>query len=170
MIDREMFMIILQVCLYCLLFTAMVRFSVKGGAINGLYFYPKAVQERACEIGLTDRETVKQKRKRFMTAFYIVMLTALVIIIAVWNRVSDFKTAYLQALLFLEVMNIYDGAMIDKLWVGHSKFWILKGTEDIPFVQTWTQVLKKRSFLALIWGIGALIVAGLVVLISTLIN
>ena len=148
----------------------MVRFSVKGGAINGLYFYPKAVQERAFEIGLTDRETVKQKRKRFMTAFYIVMLTALVIIIAVWNRVSDFKTAYLQALLFLEVMNIYDGAMIDKLWVGHSKFWILKGTEDIPFVQTWTQVLKKRSFLALIWGIGALIVAGLVVLISTLIN
>ena len=170
MIDREMFMIILQVCLYCLLFTAMVRFSVKGGAINGLYFYPKAVQERAFEIGLTDRETVKQKRKRFMTAFYIVMLTALVIIIAVWNRVSDFKTAYLQALLFLEVMNIYDGVVIDKLWVGHSKFWILKGTEDIPFVQTWTQVLKKRSFLALIWGIGALIVAGLVVLISTLIN
>jgi len=148
----------------------MVRFSVKGGAINGLYFYPKAVQERAFEIGLTDRETVKQKRKRFMTAFYIVMLTALVIIIAVWNRVSDFKTAYLQALLFLEVMNIYDGVVIDKLWVGHSKFWILKGTEDIPFVQTWTQVLKKRSFLALIWGIGALIVAGLVVLISTLIN
>ena len=163
-------MIVLQLFLYCLLFTAMVRFSVKGGAINGLYFYPKAVQERAFEIGLTDRETVKQKRKRFMTAFYIVMLTALVLIISLWNRVFDFKTAYLQALLFLEVMNIYDGVVIDKLWVGHSKFWILKGTEDIPFVQTWTQVLKKRSFLALIWIVGALIVAGLVVLFSTLIK
>ena len=159
-------MIFLQLCLYCLLFTAMVRCSVIGDAINGLYFYPKAVQERAYEIGLTDRETVKQKRTRFMTAFYIVMLTALVLIITVWNRVTDFKTAYLQALLFLEVMNIYDGIVIDKLWVGHSKFWILKGTEDIPFVQTWTQVLKKRSFLALIWVIGALIVAGLVVLLA----
>ena len=148
----------------------MVRYSVKGRAINGLYFYPKAVQERAYEIGLTDRETVKQKRKRFMTAFYIVMLTALVLIIAVWNRVTDFKNAYLQALLFLEVMNIYDGVVIDKLWVGHSKFWILKGTEDIPFVQTWTQVLKKRSFLALIWVVGALIVAGLAVLVSAMIN
>lgn len=93
----------------------MVRYSVKGRAINGLYFYPKAVQERAYEIGLTDRETVKQKRKRFMTAFYIVMLTALVLIIAVWNLVSDFKTAYFQALLFLEVINIYDGIVIDKL-------------------------------------------------------
>ena len=163
-------MIFLQLCLYCLLFTAMVRYSVIGGAINGLYFYPKAVQERAFEIGLTDRDTVKQKRKRFMTAFYIVMLTALVLIIAVWNRVSDFKTAYLQALLFLEVMNIYDGIVIDKLWVGHSKFWILKGTEDIPFVQTWLQVLKKRFFLALIWVIGSLIVAGLVVLLAKVIK
>ncbi len=162
-------MILLQLCLFCLLFTATVRYSVRGGAINGLYFYPKAVQERAYEIGLTDRETVKKQRKRFMTLFYIVMLTALVLIIAVWNRVSDFRTAYLQVLLFLEVMNIYDGIVIDKLWVGHSKFWILKGTEDIPFVQTWKQVLKKRSFLALIWLIGAAIVAGLVVLLASVI-
>lgn len=147
----------------------MVRYSVRGGAINGLYFYPKAVRERAYEIGLTDRETVKKQRKRFMTLFYIVMLSVLVLIIAVWNHVIDFKNAYLQALLFLEVMNLYDGVVIDKLWVGHSKFWILKGTEDIPFVQTWTQVLQKRSFLALIWVIGAAIVAGLVVLLAKVI-
>ena len=147
----------------------MVRYSVRGGAINGLYFYPKAVQERAYEIGLTDRETVKKQRKRFMTLFYIVMLTALVLIIDVWNRVNDFKNAYLQALLFLEVMNVYDGVIMDKLWVGHSKFWILKGTEDIPFVQTWAQVLKKRSFLAVIWVIGAAIAAGIVVLLAKII-
>ena len=76
-------MIFLQLCLYCLLFTAMVRYSVIGGAINGLYFYPKAVQERAFEIGLTDIETVRRKRKHFMTAFYIVMLTALVLIMVI---------------------------------------------------------------------------------------
>ena len=163
-------MIIIQLILYCLLFTAMVRIAVRGGAVNGLYFYPKPVQERAYEIGLTDRETVKRQRRRFMTAFYIVMLAALVLIILVWNQVSDFKTAYLQALLFLEVMNIYDGIVIDKLWVGHSKFWILPGTEDIPFVQTWGQVLKKRSILALIWIIGAVIVAGIVVPLAQLIS
>ena len=153
-----------QLIVYCLLFTAMVRYAVLGGAVNGLFFYPKAVQERVFEIGLTDRETMYQRRRRFMTLFYVVMLTALVLIIAVWNRVSDFRTAYLQALLFLEVMNIYDGVVIDKLWVGHSRFWILKGTEDLPFVQTWAQVLKKRSILALIWVFGAAVVAGIVFL------
>ena len=140
-----------------------------SGAIDGLYFYPKPVQERAFAIGLTDRETMNRKRKRFMTAFYLVMLTALLLIIAVWNRIGDFKSAYLQALLFLEVMNIYDGIVIDKLWVGHSKFWVLPGTEDIPFVQTWAQVLKKRTFLALIWVAGAGIVAGIDVLLANVI-
>lgn len=93
----------------------MVRYAVRGGAIDGLYFYPKAVQDRAIKIGLTDRETMNRKKKGFMTLFFAVMLAALVSIIAFWNRVRDFRTAYLQALLFLEVMNIYDGIVIDKL-------------------------------------------------------
>ncbi|MDO5424615.1 MAG: hypothetical protein Q4F41_12895 [Eubacteriales bacterium] len=157
--------LIIQVILYCLLFTGMVKFAVRGGAIDGLYFYPKPVQERAVSIGLTDWDTVGRKRKRFMTLFVAVMLAALLLIIGLWNKVSDFKTAYLQALLFLEIMNWYDGIVIDKIWVGYNKFWILPGTEDLPFVQTWGQMLKKRGILTLIWVLGAAVVAGLVLLI-----
>ena len=158
-------MIALELILYCLLFTMMVRYAVRGGAIDGLYFYPKIVQERAIEIGLTTKEVMQRKKKIFMTEFYIIMLVALVLIIGVLHRVSDFKTAYLLALLFLEVMNWYDGIVIDKIWVGHSKFWILAGCEELPFVQTWKQVLKKRGLLTLIWIVGAVIVAEIVVLI-----
>ena len=131
-------MIVLQLILYCLLFTAMVKIAVIGGAVNGLYFYPKAVQERAIELGISDRATIDRRFKCFMTAFYIVML---------------------------EVMNICDGVVIDKLWVGYSKFWVLPGLEDMPYVQTWRQVLKKRSMLALIWAAGAALVGSIVVLI-----
>ena len=90
---------------------------------------------------------------------------ALLLIIGLWNGVRSFWRAYLQALLFLEVMNWYDGIVIDKVWVGYSKFWALPGCEDLPYVQTWTQVLKKRGMLTLIWVVGAAVVAGLVVLI-----
>ena len=158
-------MIAIQLVLFLALFTGMVAFAVRGGAVNGLFFYPKPVQERALEIVLIDRETLCGKRKRFMALFYVVMLAALLLIIGQWNRAGDFGTAYWQALLFLEVMNWYDGIVIDKLWVGHSKFWILPGTEDLPFVQTWKQVFKKRGALTLIWIAGAAIVGGLVALI-----
>lgn len=158
-------MILLQLILFCALFTLMVKLAVGSSAVNGLYFYPKPVQERAFAIGLTDRETVARKRKRFMIPFFLVMLTALVLIIGVWNRVSDFKTAYLLSLLFLEAMNWYDGTVIDRLWVGHSRFWTLPGCEDLPYVQTWAQVLKKRTILTLIWVVGAALVAGIVVIL-----
>ena len=158
-------MIALQLLLFCALFTLMVKLAVGGDALNALYFYPKPVREKVYALKLTDRETVGRKRKRFMAPFFLVMLAALVVIIGLWNGVRDFRPAYGRALLFLEVMNWYDGIVIDRLWVGHSRLWIIPGTEDVPFVQTWPQVLKKRGILSLIWIAGAAIVAGLVALV-----
>ena len=158
-------MIVLQLILFCALFTLMVKLAVRNNALNTLYFYPKPVQERVYQLGLTDRETVARKRKHFMIPFFLVMLAALLLIIGLWNGIHSFYPAYFQALLFLEVRNWIDGIVIDRLWVGHSKLWIIPGTEDIPFVQTGPQVLKKRGVLTLIWVVGAAVVAGLAVLI-----
>ena len=158
-------MIMIQLILFCLLFIGMVKFGVRDGAINEIYFYPKPVQERAVAIGLTDWTTIRRKKRRFMIPFLLILLIALLFIIGLWNGVSDFKTAYWQALLFLEIMNWFDGIVIDRLWVGHSKIWIIPGTEDLPFVQTWPQVLKKRGLLTVIWIVGAALVAGLVMTI-----
>lgn len=158
-------MILFQLILFCLLFIGMVKLGIRDGAINEIYFYPKPVQERAIAIGLTDWTTIRRKKRRFMIPFLLILLVALLLIIGLWNGVSDFKTAYWQALLFLEVMNWFDGIVIDRLWVEHSKIWIIPGTEDLPFVQTWPQVLKKRGLLTVIWIVGAALVAGLVMAI-----
>ena len=103
----------------------MVKIAVRDNALNGIYFYPREVQKRAVEIGLIDEITIRKKRKHFMIAFYIVMAALLLGIIGLWNRASDFKSAYLQAVLFLEVMNWYDGFIIDEIWVRFSKFWVI---------------------------------------------
>ena len=158
-------MILVQLALYSLLLVVIVKAAVRNNAVNGLYFYPKEVQEKAYEIGLADRETVRRQRTACMAALYVFLAAAPVLFIGAWNGVTDFKTAYLQALLFLEVMNWFDGIVIDKFWVGHSPFWVLPGLEDIPYVQTWGQMVKKRVVVSLIWVAGAVIIAGLVVLI-----
>lgn len=44
----------------------MVKIAIIGGAVNGLYFYPKAVQDRAIELGLTNRDTLNRKQKPAM--------------------------------------------------------------------------------------------------------
>ena len=108
-------MIALQLILFCALFTLMVKLAVGSNALNALFFYPQPVQERVYALKLTDRETVARRRTRFMIPFFLVMLAALLGIIRLWNGVRAFGPAYLQALLFLEVMNWYDGIVIDRL-------------------------------------------------------
>ena len=53
-------MIILQLLLYCLFYTGLVKLYVGNNAINGLYFYPKPVQERAIHAKLIRHHTVAQ--------------------------------------------------------------------------------------------------------------
>ena len=156
-------LLIVQLLLFCLIFTLIVKVAVIGGAVNGLYFYPKEVQDRVIENGLITREAVERRRKIFMTAFYVVMLVALVLIVRVWNHVTDYWTAYLQSVIFLEVMNWYDGFIIDEIWVRFSKFWVIPGLEDMDYVQSWTQMFRKRLVLTAIWLVGAAIIAALVV-------
>lgn len=156
-------MLFVQIIIYCVLFTLLVKICVIGGAENALYFYPKPVQERTFEIGLAKREDIAKKRKAFLVFFLPTMLIALILIVGLWNSVSDFKTAYFQSLLFLEIMNWYDGIVIDRFWVGHDKFWILPGTEDIPFVKTWKQIFVKRSIGSVVYILFAAIPAGIVV-------
>ena len=166
--DKSLFagvelMIAVQLIVYLLVFTLMVKIAVRDNALNGIYFYPREVQKRAVEIGLIDEITIRKKRKHFMIAFYIVMAALLLGIIGLWNRASDFKSAYLQAVLFLEVMNWYDGFIIDEIWVRFSKFWVIPGLEDMDYVQSWTQMFRKRLVLTAIRLVGAAIIAALVV-------
>lgn len=103
--DKSLFaevdlMIAVQLIIYLLVFTLMVKIAVKDNALNGIYFYPREVRKRAVEIGLIEEITIRKKRKHFMIAFYIVMAALLLAIIGLCNKVSDFKSAYLQTVLF----------------------------------------------------------------------
>ena len=48
-------MIVLQLMLFCALFTLMVKIGVGNNALNGLYFYPKGVSENADRVAPSAR-------------------------------------------------------------------------------------------------------------------
>lgn len=101
-----------------------------------------------------------------MIPFCIGMLVVLVLIISVWNRVTDFKTAYLQSYVFLVVMNWFDGIVLDRLWVGHCKIWRIEGMDGVPYIKPWKDVLVKRTIGTILYLVIVLVVAGIVVLIG----
>ena len=160
-------LLLFQLILYCLLFLALVKYAVKDSGRNCLYFYPQEFLDEAQRRGIiADKDTEMRKGKRFMTVFCLVIFAALLAIIAGWNRVTDLKTAYWQAYLFLVVMNWFDGIMLDRVWVGHSKIWEIKGMEGIPYIKPWKTVLTKRGLATILYLIIALVTAGIVVLVG----
>lgn len=156
----------LQIALYCLLFFLLVKCAVKDSGRNCLYFYPKAYLDEAQRRGIASREAEMKKGRRFMAFFCIVMLLALLAIVGLWNRVSDFGTACLQTCLFPVVMNWFDGIVIDRLWVGRSRIWRVEGMEGVPYVRPWREVLVRRGLGTAIYLILALPIAGIALLIG----
>lgn len=128
--------------------------------------YPKDFLEEAQIRGIADKKIVMKRAKWFMIPFCIIIFVALILIISVWNHVTDLKTAYLQSCLFLVVMNWFDGIVIDRLWVGHSKIWHIEGMEEIPYVKPWKTVLIKRGVTTVVYLVVALVVAEIVVLLG----
>ena len=161
-------MLLLQNVLYCLLYFLLVKYAARDSGRNCLYFYPKEYLEEAHKRGIADKDAVMKQGTRFMTFFCIVIFVVLVAIIAFWNHVTDFKTAYLQSCLFLVVMNWFDGIVIDRIWVGHSKIWVIEGMEGVPYVKSWKTVLTKRILATILYLVIALVVAGVVVLLGKL--
>lgn len=152
---------IIQNVIYLACFTASIVIVVRKGPIGGIFFYPKPVQERVFELGLADRQKTGKRTAIYMTLLMIGVIVLPAVFIGVWNHVTDFKSAYIQALIMLEIMNWYDGIFIDRLWVGHSKFWIIPEAKDLPYVKSWEEIFRKRIAASVIYLAVAALVAWL---------
>ena len=159
---------LLQLVLYCLLYILLVKCAVRDSGLHCLYFYPKEYIEEAQRRGIADKAAAMKNGTRFMIPFCLIIFAAPILMISFWNRVTGFKTAYLQAALFLVVVNWFDALVIDRLWVGHSKIWRIKGMDGVPYVKPWKTILMKRSLATVMYLIVALAAAGIVVLIGKL--
>ena len=97
------------------------------------------------------KEEAKRRKVIFFTILVIGIAVLPVIFIGVWSNISDFKTAFIQAVIFLEAMNLYDGIVVDEIWVRFSKFWIIKGAEDISHVKKLPFVLAERFIMSAVY-------------------
>ena len=62
-------MLVIQLILFCLLFTLLVKWGVRDNALNGLFFYPKPYQELAYERGIADREIINNNKYNWKVCF-----------------------------------------------------------------------------------------------------
>ncbi len=120
--------------------------GIRKGAVGMVHLYGPAVQERCVELGLTSKESIKRKATLLKVVCLPMYLVYLFLCVFVMNKAQGFCTTLWQSFVILFVMNLVDRFLIDELWVGHTKAWIIPGTEDcMPYI---TKADKRRKWLA----------------------
>ena len=119
--------------------------GIRNGAIGMVHLYDQKVQERVIQLGLTTAEEVRKRSVRFRSLCLPGYLIYVLICVYVINGARGFFAGFWQGFVILFIMNLIDRFLIDEYWVGHTKAWIIPGTEDLrPYI---TAKDKKKKWI-----------------------
>ena len=141
---------LLQVILEGLGLSALLVFvcavGIRKGAVGIVHLYDQKVQERCVTLGLTTKEKIKRNALRFKALCIPVYLVYVLICVYAINGAHTFWSGFWQCFVILSVMNLIDRFLIDGYWVGHTKAWVIPGTEELmPYI---SKADKRRKWLA----------------------
>ena len=131
--------------------------GIRNGAVGMVHLYDKAVQERVVKLGLTTMEEIRKRSVLFRSLCLPGYLIYVLICVYVINGARGFWPGFWQGFVILSIMNLIDRFLIDDYWVGHTKAWIIPGTEGLrPYItvkdkkQKWIMGTVGMAFIATI--------------------
>jgi len=139
--------------------------GIRNGAVGMVHLYDQKVQERVIELGLMTAEAIRKRSLRFRSLCLPGYLIYVLICVYVINGARGFFEGFWQGFVILFIMNLIDRFLIDEYWVGHTKAWIIPGTEDLrPYI---TAEDKKKKWIMGTAGMALLaaILSGIMALI-----
>ena len=115
--------------------------GIRNGAVGMVHLmvhlYDKAVQERVVALGLTTAEEIRKRSVLFRSLCLPGYLIYVLVCVYAINGARGFWSGFWQSFVILSIMNLIDRFLIDEYWVGHTRAWIIPGTEDLrPYITT----------------------------------
>ena len=134
--------------------------GIRNGAVGMVHLYDQKVQERVVALGLTTAEEIRQRSVLFRSLCLPGYLIYVLICVYAINGARGFWPGFWQGFVILSIMNLIDRFLIDDYWVGHTKAWIIPGTEDLrPYItvkdkkQKWIMGTVGMAFIAAILSV-----------------
>ena len=129
--------------------------GIRKSPVNMVYLYPLQVQERCVKLGLTTHNKIKRGR----AIFKAICIPGYIIYSLVCVYAINDARGFWQIAAFLFITNLIDRFLVDEYWVGHTKAWVIPGTEDLqPYIRFRDKVIK--------WLFGTVGVAVLAAILS----
>ena len=110
-------------------------FAIRKGAVGAVHLYSPAVQDRCVELGLTTHAKIRRNSLLFKVFCLPIYIAYVLVCVYAINGAVGFLAGFWQILVILLMMNLVDRFLIDDFWVGHTKAWVIPGTEDLqPYI------------------------------------
>ena len=120
--------------------------GIRKGAVGMVHLYSAEVQERCVKLGLTTNEKIRRRAILLKAGCLPVYISYVLTCVYAINGAHTFWDGFWQCFVILSVMNLIDRFLIDGYWVGHTKAWVIPGTEELmPYI---SKADKHRKWLA----------------------
>ncbi len=137
--------------------------GIRNGAVNMVFLYHQDVQEWCVKNGSITHGKINRNRRIFKGLGIPVYFVFVLISVYVVNGARGFLSGFWQIFAILSIVNVIDRLVIDEYWVGHTRSWVIPGTEDMmPYITGRDKLMK--------WLMGTAGFAGLSALLSWLVS
>lgn len=136
-------LLLIETAVMCFLLLLVCVVGIANGPVGLVVLYEKDVQQRVIELGYTTREKIRKSLIISGIAMFLPVFTVTPWMVYGINGAQGFWEGFWQMTVILWGMGLFDRFFIDWYWVGHTKAWIIPGTEDLrPYIPTKVMIGK----------------------------
>lgn len=158
-------LIVLEGMVMCFLLLLTCVIGIANGPVGLVVLYEQDVQDRVVELGYTTKEKIRTSLIATSVALFVPVIILPPLMVYGLNGAAGFWNGFWQMTIILWIMGLFDRFFIDWYWVGHTKAWIIPGTEDLqPYIPK-NVLIRKWVGTAAGFPLIAALLAGLVELL-----
>ena len=140
--------LMLECIVVCFILLVPCVAAIANGVHNAAFLFEPEVQNRVTSMGLITREQLSRNKRNFKLGALSVMLAFVLAAVYGINGARGFWQPFWQIYALTMAEGLFDRFFIDWYWVGHTKAWIIPGTEDLmPYIPRKTLIVKWMSVL-----------------------
>ena len=135
--------ILMEGIVLCFILLIFCVIGIANGPEKFTVFYEKDVQDKAIKLGYTTKKTIKKQTIISIIVLYLPCFVLVPLMVYYINGAKEFAEIFIQSLLIMYIMGIFDRLFIDWYWVEHTKAWNIPNTEELkPYIPKRMKIIK----------------------------
>ena len=136
-------LILMEGIVLCFILLIFLVIGIANGPEKFTVFYEKDVQDKSIKLGYTKKKEIKKQTIISIIVLYLPCFILVPYMVCYINGANTFNEIFLQSLLIMYIMGLFDRFFVDWYWVEHTKAWDIPNTENLkPYIPKKMKLVK----------------------------